>query len=453
MTDLTLQETDATASVTATPRDPVRAAFVESRQRWRHLVGLAADIAFETDSDGCFTFLTPDTVLGWPASALIGQPAKLLTNDDRAGTVLNPFCPSTEIRRHFSVMPLYDEAGTIIGHRGVGIDIGEHDAANAQIVGRLRRGEVLDHILSRVGHETETDSMMDAALWALVQALGAEGAAVVGSLSDAGAIAILHECGVGASAILPTAAALVVQRTTQPNHTTSPDGRQVLTVGCQTRFGANAGLVIWRTDIERPWDSEDTILAASAVGIVRMILEYAAFARDMAHQARTDPLTDLLNRRAFLEETRRTIARLDRESDSGTLMFIDLDGFKAINDQLGHATGDEVLVHFADLLKKLVRPSDAIARLGGDEFAVWLSSADYMTGAERADFLCKNIPAQMQTLMPAMPPALGVSIGIATRSVGSRESIEDLIRRADTAMYEVKRSGRNHWRVSLVDGN
>jgi diguanylate cyclase (GGDEF)-like protein len=184
-----------------------------------------------------------------------------------------------------------------------------------------------------------------------------------------------------------------------------------------------------------------------------MILEYEALRREMALQARTDPLTGLLNRRAFVEEMTRQIARLDRAGEPGTLMFVDLDAFKAVNDRLGHGTGDRVLVRIADILRTLVRPFDLITRLGGDEFAVWLSGADHMTAAERADHLCKTVPAELLAILPEAFPKLGVSVGIATRRPGSEESIEDLTRRADMAMYEVKRSGRRHWRVALLDGD
>ena len=137
----------------------------------------------------------------------------------------------------------------------------------------------------------------------------------------------------------------------------------------------------------------------------------------------------------------------------GTLMFVDMDSFKSVNDGLGHGMGDQVLIRLADILRKLVRPSDLITRLGGDEFAVWLSGADHMTAAERADHLCKTAPLELQTILPEAFPKLGVSVGIATRRPGSRELVEDLTRRADMAMYEVKRSGRHHWRVSLLDGD
>jgi diguanylate cyclase (GGDEF)-like protein len=352
-----------------------------------------------------------------------------------------------------SATPLHDGAGRVIGARGVGIDMTDADAQSSEIAGRLRRAQALDHILTRVGQEADTDSKMDAALWALIHALGAEGAAVIGAVSDEAKIEVLHECGPGASAVLEAAIGLVTGAASEPGHITNRDGRMILAVGCETRFDPRAALAIWRSSRSRPWDEEDTALAGAAVGIVRMVLEYEALQREMAHQARTDPLTGLLNRRAFVEEMRRQIARLDRESEPGTLMFVDLDAFKSVNDRLGHAMGDQVLVHLADILRRLVRPFDLITRLGGDEFAVWLSGADHMTAAERADHLCKNASEELQGRLSEAFPKLGVSVGIATRRVGSLESIEDLTKRADMAMYEVKRSGRRHWRVSLLDGD
>jgi diguanylate cyclase (GGDEF)-like protein/PAS domain S-box-containing protein len=452
----------------APPHDSLRMALMESRQRWQTLVGLAADLAFETDAEGRFVFMMPETVLGWPATALIGQKADCLIGDDGNGALSNPFRPITEVRRHrtwlrsadgrlalitLSAAPLRDAAGRITGARGIGVDMTDSDTQTSEIAGRLRRGQVLHHILSRVGRESDTDSMMDAALWALIHALGAEGSAVIGAPSEEAPIEVLHECGPGASGVLDAASRLVVRPTSQPGRGTSSDGRLVMGVGCQTRFGARAGLAIWRAPDARAWDQEDTALIGAAACIVRMVLEYEALQRDMVSQARTDTLTGLLNRRAFIEEVTRQIARLDRESEVGTMMFVDIDAFKAVNDRLGHGMGDKVLIRFADILRRLVRPSDLITRLGGDEFAIWLSGADHMTAAERADQLCKAVPTELQAMLPEPFPALAISVGIATRRPGSRESIEALTRRADLAMYEVKRTGRRHWRVSLLDGD
>ena len=229
---------------------------------------------------------------------------------------------------------------------------------------------------------------------------------------------------------------------------TTVDGRTVLAVGCRTRFDAHAALVVWRIGDPRPWDRDDTTLAYSAGGIIRVILEHEAIQHEMGRQARTDGLTGLLNRRAFMEEMQRHADRLDFEREPCTLMFVDLDHFKQVNDRFGHDTGDQVLMEVAKILRDLVRPSDLVGRFGGDEFAIWMSGADYMTAAERAENLRRNGPGQLNELLPEPVVGLGFSIGIATRAIGSKEAIEDLMRRADEAMYEVKRGGRGHWRVS-----
>jgi diguanylate cyclase (GGDEF)-like protein/PAS domain S-box-containing protein len=456
-------EPPSPAAADAPAPDVIREALAESRQRWRQLVCLAADLVFETDAAGRFVFVIPDHALGWPAGMLIGQPSELLVGDDGTGPILNPFRPESEFRRRrtwirrcdgslammaISATPLLDQAGGVVGARGIGIDMTDHDIRSSQIAGRLRRGEVLDHILTRVGQEMVADHMMDAALWAMIHTLGAEGAAVIVASAESPRVRILHDCGPGAAATIDTAARLVALQPAEPSDAINFDGRAVLAVGCQTRFGANSGLAIWRNANARPWDRDDRLLVGSATAIVRMILEYEALQQEMAHQARTDPLTGLLNRRAFMEEIQRHCVRLDREGAPGTLLFIDMDSFKAVNDRMGHAIGDTVLTRLAELLRKQVRPSDLVARLGGDEFAVWLSGADQMIAAERADQLCKTAPLELSGAVPEAFPELGLSIGIATRRAGTLESIEDLMRRADMAMYGVKRAGRSNWQVS-----
>ncbi len=463
MTD-TLVEPPAAVRTAA---DLVSRPLLDSRQRWRHMVALAADLAFETDDKGRFSFIAPDHVLGWSAGALIGQPSELMLVDDPVETSYNPFRPHEPIRgrriwvKHydgslaclaFAAAPLHDAHGRVTGARGLAFDVTEHHATASRIAASLRRGEVLDYILWCVAQEVMAPRMMEAALSALANALAAEGATVAAA-QPGGTVEKLHETGHGSDTVREAAIRLVAEHGAEPGQVLTVDGSAVMAVGCQTRFGAHASLAVWRHADPRPWDRDDTQLVRSAASIIRMVLEHEAIQHEMGRQARTDPLTGLLNRRAFLEEMERHVGRLDQENVPGTLMFVDMDAFKAVNDKFGHEMGDHVLIHVAKMLRDLVRPFDLIARLGGDEFAVWMSGADHMTAAERADHLRKTAPAELAEVLGEAVPGLGLSIGIASRRAGSLEPIDNLIRRADLAMYEVKRGGRGHWRVSLLEGD
>jgi diguanylate cyclase (GGDEF)-like protein len=97
-----------------------------------------------------------------------------------------------------------------------------------------------------------------------------------------------------------------------------------------------------------------------------------------------------------------------------------------------------------------VRPTDLVGRLGGDTFAVWLSGADHMTAAERAEALRLGVPEAVVTLTGPSPSPLGISIGIAARNADGGETVDMLMRRAQRAMAAVKHSGKGHWRVALA---
>lgn len=125
------------------------------------------------------------------------------------------------------------------------------------------------------------------------------------------------------------------------------------------------------------------------------------------------------------------------------MLYIDLDGFKTVNDTLGHDIGDEVLQITARRLERCVRRADVVARLGGDEFGVLLPAA----GTALAIVVAERILAEVSRPIPSLPVGMtvGASIGIATRSAGGIE-MGTLIREADEAMYCAKRSGRARWR-------
>jgi diguanylate cyclase (GGDEF)-like protein len=448
----------------AEPDNTLRHALLDSRQRWRDLVTMAADLAYETDEWGRLTFVMPDPALGWAADTLIGQPAELLLSGGTNTNGFNPFRVTAAVRRRrawlnqsngtprllaFSAAPLVDSERRIVGSRGVGVDWTESDMHQGRVAASLRRGEVLDHIIWSMGQEVMAPRMMQAALHALMNALGGEGAAVI-DLRAAGEPALVHEAGGGGREILASAAALLAAAS-GPLQTVGTDRRPILVAICHTRFGSHAGLAVWRAPCSRAWDHDDRLLVEASANVIRMVLEHEAIQQEMGRQARTDPLTGLLNRRAFLDELGRHIDRLDRENQPGTLMFADLDSFKPVNDRLGHEAGDQVLVRTAAMLQQAVRPSDLVARLGGDEFALWMNGADHMTAAERAEWLVVEVPKELRPIAGDAGPTPTISIGIATRLAGSGEPIDNLLRRADRAMYKVKRGGRGRWLVSQGD--
>ncbi len=441
----------------------LRGALIESRQRWRDLVEMAADFAFETDREGRFVFIAPDEPMGWTAARLIGEPASNLLPDLGGASGFNPFKPASEVRRRrgwlkradgslacltFAAAPLHDESGMIVGARGVGQDTTVQDSHDSAVAATLRRGEVLDHILWHVRQEVLAPRMMAATLDALLRAMGAEGAAVVDVRPGEVMPQLLHEKGTGGQSVLQSCQLALAQEGSEPVCERARDGRPVLVCPSYTRFGDRAALALWRAPEARDWDDEDLLLASSATGLIRMILEHESIQREMARQARTDPLTGLLNRRAFIEELSRRLERLDREELPGTLVFIDLDHFKALNDLRGHEAGDEALRVATALLRNTFRPTDLVARFGGDEFAVWLDGGDQFVAAERAEQLRLSAPTHFADVAMGLAQPLTMSIGIAMRQPFAHEEIESLLRRADRAMYEVKRAGRGHWRAS-----
>ncbi len=441
--------------------DPLRHVLLESRQRWRDLVTMAADVAFETDAEGCFTFLAPDGALGYEPDALVGTPgAALLLDPDLLG--VDPFRPSQVLHRVrawvrradgelacllLTSAPLLDGAGHLEGARGVALDVTEQERREEMVAASLRRSDVLDHILWTMRQEVMAPRMMQAVLGSASDALGAEGAAVLDLAQPDSTLAVLHEIGRGTALVRGAALALLDGDAEEPQCVALPSGHSLLACPANTRIGDRVGVAFWRSEGRRPWNGEDKLLASSVTALVRMVLEHDGIQREMARQARTDPLTGLLNRRAFLDELARRIDRLDREDLPGTLMFVDVDNFKPLNDRFGHDVGDAALTGISALLRNLVRPADLVARLGGDEFALWLDGADELTAAERAEALRVDAHGSLTQLVPDSV-RVTLSVGIACRRAGSGEFMDDVIRRADQAMYEVKRAGRGHWRVS-----
>jgi diguanylate cyclase (GGDEF)-like protein len=152
----------------------------------------------------------------------------------------------------------------------------------------------------------------------------------------------------------------------------------------------------------------------------------------LAHQ---DSLINLPNRRGFMRELERLIARVDRHGINAAMLFVDVDGLKLINDTFGHRAGDEALIQVAALLAKGVRHSDVVARIGGDEFGILLESSDTDAAQETAARLIEQIGACEVT---HDGDALPLSVAIGVGMIDSLDTPESIMIRADEAMYRRK---------------
>lgn len=177
-----------------------------------------------------------------------------------------------------------------------------------------------------------------------------------------------------------------------------------------------------------------------AVAVLRDVTEAAAMAERMAHLAQYDALTDLPNRVLLQDRAQLAISQARRDGKSLAVMYLDLDGFKDVNDKLGHDVGDLLLVQFAQRLKAAVRASDTVCRQGGDEFVVLLPGLD---NAEAACGVARKILASCNAPFDLAGELLqvGLSGGIALYPQHG-DTFDALSRHADSAMYAAKRGGR-----------
>ncbi len=174
----------------------------------------------------------------------------------------------------------------------------------------------------------------------------------------------------------------------------------------------------------------------------------------LTYLATIDPLTEVNNRRSFFEQFEKFFALARREQRPISLLMIDLDLFKQINDSYGHALGDQVLRHFTNGLSSQLRQSDLFGRLGGEEFAVVLNDTGLDDAHRLADQLRENV-AETPLLSGKLTIDYTISIGVSERESGDI-GIDDLYRRADEALYIAKEEGRNRvvslTRAQLTNG-
>ncbi len=194
-------------------------------------------------------------------------------------------------------------------------------------------------------------------------------------------------------------------------------------------------------------DIPESMKSGHEHALLERVLEYAAEAEQMLADREqhiaylqdlslTDELTGLYNRRGFVENFSCALAAAKRFGHEGTLLYCDLDDFKSVNDNFGHAAGDAMLRHAANVLKDSVREIDIVGRLGGDEFVVALIQSSWRNGTKRARTVQYRLESGEFNFENA---AIPMRVSIGCEPFGPDNMIDDLIGRADMAMYCIKR--------------
>ena len=181
---------------------------------------------------------------------------------------------------------------------------------------------------------------------------------------------------------------------------------------------------------------QKAVQARNELALLRMQLERAQ--AELARQARFDTLTDLFNRRAFDEALEEALWAARRQHAPLSVLFLDLDNLKEINDANGHLAGDLALQRVADVLRQSIRATDVAARYGGDEFVVLLANAN----EEQAYYLGRRLQENLRQQAKDLSAPIEVSGGIASLSPLVRTA-QDLIQQADIALYHAKHQGKN----------
>ena len=193
-------------------------------------------------------------------------------------------------------------------------------------------------------------------------------------------------------------------------------------------------------DLMEPSLFQTLYIGAYALTVLMLSIGAVLMATDrlrteLEHLATYDSLTQTLNRRALLQRCEDELERAQRYGNGPSILMVDLDNFKAVNDTRGHQHGDAVLVHFAERTRQVLRRADRLGRYGGEEFLVLLPGAD----AQAALGVAQRIHA---TLASGHPLDCKVSIGL-TSWTGPQETLDAMLSRADAALYRAKEEGRN----------
>jgi diguanylate cyclase (GGDEF)-like protein/PAS domain S-box-containing protein len=444
----------------------LRDALIDSRQRYKDLVEVSSDFAWEVGVDGAFVFVSPGGGLGFDADDLVGSRPEAffpsLEDDDEVSpfTARAPInqeelwlrcADGREICVEVSCLPTFDQDGDYRGTRGVCRDVTGHRNRDQALNRAFVRERLLHRIVTSIRDELEPADMLTTAASTIARALGAEACRIY-RLDGEGRTIRAAEYGTVVHSESLDSLVAELDAAAEPVAVAIGEAA-VLAAPTSYRRQVNGALVMVRAGDRGGWSDEDRTLVGDVATQLGIANQQLVNHERIVRLSRTDALTGLFNRRAFFEEeVPRRIRRLEADGTKAALIYVDLDNFKMVNDVHGHQRGDDALLRLRDLLLEQTRPGDAIARLGGDEFALWLDGMNERVASARA----RKILTASQVLEGFSGSAerpLGVSLGVAVFDPASGETLSDLLARADAAMYGVKHGGKGDFAIAPPAGN
>ena len=444
-----------------------RHALVASRRLFKDLVKCSSDFAWETRADGTFSYVTQRGAIGYSAIDLDRSLARdLLVSQvgfGGAGT-FNPFetreaVTDAEIQlrakdgsvavMRVSCVPVYSRDRKWLGARGVCRDISEVRARERALAAAQERERIAHDIISSIHGELLPWEMLLVATRVVSEEMETQDCWIV----RAGTSGEVMVAGDRAKAIdfaeIAASGALDRPSASERWFEVETPTLNLLFVNCGHGTTTKGYLVLGKPLEFGPWSDEDHQLLADIGDHVGVVISQAEILNRLEDLSRTDELTELLNRRAFNEEVEIRLRHAARCGHSHALLYMDMDNFKAVNDQRGHAEGDFVLRTFAKMLRETSRAGDYVGRIGGDEFVMWLEEIDQAGAVGKAEAILQNFD-DLKELSVSPEQPLGVSIGIAYMEGYDPVSLDELFTVADQAMYDVKRSGKSSVLVKTV---
>ena len=417
------------------------AALTESHERrFRALVQSSSDLVFVVDATSAVTYASPScaVILGYEPAMLLGADRGVLIHEDELASLRVTMAKAVEVPEgtaEFSFRVRHGD-GTWRWLEGVATNLLDDPAVAGMVINardvtaRRARSEqqaAIADLGREVLRETSLDAVVKTAAGVIKEMVAAPECRIV-SVFD-------QNEGAGG-----TPGAVNAKSTVELSPIGDAANRVRVPVG-----DPDAPLAYIEIAAVGPLTADEEHFLGGVAGILLSAIVRTRAEDAIRHQAMHDPLTGLPNRTLFNDRLEHALLRRARVGGYVAVMIVDLDGFKNVNDSLGHLTGDALLIAVADRFRNLLRDFDTIARLGGDEFAILIDDLDV---PNQAGLVAQRVlDALVEPLqLPDRDVAIGASIGIALADRPDTQP-ERLMSHADAAMYRAKREGKGCYRV------